>query len=376
MTMPPEFIPSATWTALGWSMLHFLWAGAVVSALFFAVERLLLRNASPGGRYVHGLACLAALAATAGLCVWDGWPERSPGSAGRGGVVAVGPAPVVGPLEPLAPDAFVRGQDLGGTAADWSGPSRSTVEEKVAAAGGAVAVLPWLWLAGSGFLMGVFVFGVFSTLRLRWGSGPCSDVASDRCRVLRRRLGLRRGVGLRQSTGVTAPVLIGIVRPVIVLPAWLASGLSPAMLEWVLLHELAHVRRWDTLVIAAQRLLEAMLFFHPAVWVASRWVDREREFCCDAFALVNNGGEDAAGYAATLAQMAGVRGGALRLPAAAMANRAVVERIRRVLDGRGRPSPGVGAGLVGAGYGVLLVLFGWVALALSAPGGFGVALVG
>jgi beta-lactamase regulating signal transducer with metallopeptidase domain len=50
----------------------------------------------------------------------------------------------------------------------------------------------------------------------------------------------------------------------------------------VLVHELAHVQRWDNAVNLVQRVVESLLFFHPAVWIVSGWVRRDREDCCDA----------------------------------------------------------------------------------------------
>ena len=81
-----------------------------------------------------------------------------------------------------------------------------------------------------------------------------------------------------------APVVIacaGIVRPLILLPPAALAGWSPEQVEMALLHELAHVRRWDNLVNLIQRIVEAALFFQPAVWIVSGWVRREREHCCD-----------------------------------------------------------------------------------------------
>ena len=68
---------------------------------------------------------------------------------------------------------------------------------------------------------------------------------------------------------VAAPVLVGIVRPMILLPPAALTGWSPDEIEMVLLHELAHVRRWDNLVNLLQRLVESVLFFHPAVWLVA-----------------------------------------------------------------------------------------------------------
>ena len=72
------------------------------------------------------------------------------------------------------------------------------------------------------------------------------------------------------------------MRPIILLPPAALTGWSPDEIEMVLLHELAHVRRWDNLVNLVQRIVESLLFFHPAVWLVSSWVRREREACCDA----------------------------------------------------------------------------------------------
>ncbi|HEX4412131.1 MAG TPA: M56 family metallopeptidase, partial [Lacipirellulaceae bacterium] len=95
-------------------------------------------------------------------------------------------------------------------------------------------------------------------------------------------LRISRRVAVAVCDRVASPVLIGIVRPMILLPPAALTGWSPDEIEMVLLHELAHVRRWDNLVNLLQRCLESLLFFHPAVWLISAWVRSEREACCDA----------------------------------------------------------------------------------------------
>ena len=79
-------------------------------------------------------------------------------------------------------------------------------------------------------------------------------------------------------------MIVGHVKPVIVLPAAVLSGLSVSQLEAILAHELAHVRRHDYLVNLAQTVIETLLFYHPAVWWVSRQV-RWREHCCDDLAV-------------------------------------------------------------------------------------------
>ena len=65
----------------------------------------------------------------------------------------------------------------------------------------------------------------------------------------------------------------GLIRPHVLLPVGLAEELSPPQLRWVLLHELAHVRRGDLWVLLLQRVVQAVYFFNPAVWLANRFID-------------------------------------------------------------------------------------------------------
>ena len=88
---------------------------------------------------------------------------------------------------------------------------------------------------------------------------------------------------------VATPVLVGIMRPLILLPAVAMGGWVPEQIEMVLLHELAHVRRWDNLVNLLQRLIESLHFFHPAVWIVSGWIRQEREHCCDRIVVAHTG---------------------------------------------------------------------------------------
>ena len=74
---------------------------------------------------------------------------------------------------------------------------------------------------------------------------------------------------------------VGIVKPMILLPVCWVLELEPDMLEAVVAHELAHVRRWDMQINFLQRLIETGLFFHPVVWWCSRRLRVEREMCCD-----------------------------------------------------------------------------------------------
>src|SRR5207245_11758159 len=108
-----------------------------------------------------------------------------------------------------------------------------------------------------------------------------------------------------RSALVEVPTLVGWRRPVALLPAGTLAGLSPAQLEALLAHELAHVRRLDYLVNLGQTTAETLLFYHPAVWWVSHRMRVEREHCCDDAAVAVCG--DAVGYARALAELEGLR---------------------------------------------------------------------
>ena len=125
--------------------------------------------------------------------------------------------------------------------------------------------------------------GVVGAERLRRASRVIDDgPIAEACARLAESLRIGRRVTVAVCERIAAPVLVGIVRPIILLPPAALTGWSPDEIEMVLLHELAHVRRWDNLVNLVQRFVESLLFFHPAVWLVSSWVRREREACCDA----------------------------------------------------------------------------------------------
>ena len=84
--------------------------------------------------------------------------------------------------------------------------------------------------------------------------------------------------------GIASPLAAGIWRPVVLVPASLITGMPPELLSALLAHELAHVRRHDYLFNLLQNVIEALLFFHPAVWWISRGVRIEREHIADDFA--------------------------------------------------------------------------------------------
>lgn len=101
-------------------------------------------------------------------------------------------------------------------------------------------------------------------------------------------LGLSVTPAVAVCAQISVPCIVGILRPVLLMPPDFVISLARQQLTWIIRHELGHIRRWDHLVNFLQLLVEALLFFHPAVWLVSRMIRAEREYCCDDLAL----GED------------------------------------------------------------------------------------
>src|SRR5437868_2939310 len=111
-----------------------------------------------------------------------------------------------------------------------------------------------------------------------------------------------RNVRLCTSEQVRVPTALGIMKPAIVIPLWVMRDLSAAELNQVVLHELAHLRRYDDWTNLAQQVVKAMFFFHPAVWWIERKISLEREMACDDAVLAET--ESPRAYAECLAHLA------------------------------------------------------------------------
>jgi beta-lactamase regulating signal transducer with metallopeptidase domain len=111
-----------------------------------------------------------------------------------------------------------------------------------------------------------------------------------------------RHVVVCTSGEVRVPTAIGFVRPAIVVPAWVMQELSSDELNQILLHELAHLRRWDDWTNLAQKVVKALFFFHPAVWWIEKRVSLEREMACDDAVIAETASPRA--YAECLAHLA------------------------------------------------------------------------
>ena len=198
---------------------------------------------------------------------------------------------------------------------DWNSPAFSPVEHPtvqvatspaIAASSVQLTTAGWgaiLWLVGAALLIGRILIGYGIVWCLRSQAqvqrdGPLCDALQQ----ARRTLDCYPKVEVAISPSIGSPMVLGILRPIIVFPADLVEKLSADKLALILMHELAHVRRWDNLTLLLHRLVAAVLFFHPAVWLCGRMLRREAEQACDDLVVCATGRSEA--YARGLAHVA------------------------------------------------------------------------
>ena len=143
------------------------------------------------------------------------------------------------------------------------------------------------WVIGASFGLLRVGHGLYRLRRLRATCTPVNpDQLDPRLFAVVAREG--RGVTLCISDAVRVPAAIGYFRPMVLLPAWTLVEIQPDELKAILLHELAHLRRWDDWTNLAQKIVKAVFFFHPAVWFIESQLTLEREMACDDVVLATS----------------------------------------------------------------------------------------
>jgi hypothetical protein len=144
-----------------------------------------------------------------------------------------------------------------------------------------------------------------------------------------------REVTLCVSDDIRVPTAIGFSQPLVVIPSWTMQELSTLELNAILLHELAHLRRRDDWTNLAQKILGALLFFHPAVWWIEKKLALEREMACDDLVLAETKSTNPRAYAeclVSLVEKSFLRRGIALAQAAVDRLRNVSLRVTRILD--------------------------------------------
>ncbi|HYK02619.1 MAG TPA: M56 family metallopeptidase [Thermoanaerobaculia bacterium] len=332
--------------AIGWALLHLVWQATIVAGILAAVLALLPRE-SANARYAAACSALAfvfAMFVTTAIRAYD--PAAAPvqTSAFEGSTVNV-------PLTKI-PAVIVAT-----AAASW----RDRAMDAVSTARQSLPTVVACWFLGVFFLSARLLVSWFRVRALTHGAVEAGSEWQSIAARLSDALGLRRAVRLLESAAVEVPSVLGTLRPVILLPASTLVGLTPAQLEMVLAHELAHIRRHDFLINLLQAFVETLMFYHPAVWWMSRRVRIERENCCDDLAVAVCG--NALQYAKALTRLEELRAGALPVVVAANGG-SLLDRIRRIAAERAEST---GTGSRWAAAVAMLAILGIALIVPSVP---------
>jgi beta-lactamase regulating signal transducer with metallopeptidase domain len=281
---------------LAWSLLYFVWQGALLGLAAFIVLRV-IQPVSASARYLVGVATLTAMLIVPVATFVSLVDQPKPFAPPMSTAAPTAPALVTGSIVADVAANPSATRTLLGAGASASASVRHTQPEAAW-----LPVVAGLWLAGVSLLSLRLLGGWILTRTLaRRAVVRVSPTIEAAASEIARRLNLHRGVAILESAAVSVPTLVGWMRPVVLLPAAALVGLSPAQLQAILAHELAHVRRHDYLINLLQSMVETLLFYHPAVWWVSSQVRAEREHCCDDLAVAVCG--DRLVYVSALAEL-------------------------------------------------------------------------
>lgn len=146
--------------------------------------------------------------------------------------------------------------------------------------------LPWLWLAGA-LLSALWFMGGYMYHRrmlLRWSYLPQGGVLTSCFELIRRDLGVRTDVGLRICKKVSSPMMLGVIRPVLLMPE---GRYTAKDLEYIFRHELLHVKRRDVWMKGLMLLVRTVHWFNPLTIVMSKGMSEDIEILCDAQVVKN-----------------------------------------------------------------------------------------
>lgn len=310
MTTIAEMLPGAWANAVGWMLVHSIWQGAIAAAITLALLRIIPTYES---RVRYTAVCAGLLLFVVATVVtfnqlYDSNKKITHPRVAEAEIIE---------FRQVALTVEPREQN-------FLSAVTSSLEEHMD-----LVVLAW----GIGFLIFSIrlAAGIFYTHRIISTSKIIKGTWEEFIQNAGRQMGLKRALRVAESARINTPMVIGFLKPVILVPVGMMSGLSTEQLETIFLHELAHVKRNDYIVNVLQSLLETIFFFNPFVWMLSKAIRREREYCCDDIVLNYHGGASA--YAHALVRLAEARltSPALALPLGTDKNQ-LLGRIRRIME--------------------------------------------
>lgn len=284
-------------------LLHFVWQGAVLWAFAYVGTRI-LRSRDPRFTYALNVAVLLLMVGSA-LALVTFALVKGPGHRR---------APLTFRTSASSTDKLHPDRDSTTEVVPVVLPAITEVEShpvvsRTSATNWQAVIVSWSPSIAAGYVFVVaglllrLAFGMWQTHLLRRTAFivECRDVLTI-AHEQAQRVGLATTPLIAWCERISVPIVTGVVRPMILLPAAFIGGMTTTQIESILTHEMAHIRRFDLWISLLQRVIELTFFFHPAVWFVSRRIDIEREKVADDVAL--RAGCEAAQYADALLHMA------------------------------------------------------------------------
>ncbi|MEM7698268.1 MAG: M56 family metallopeptidase, partial [Verrucomicrobiota bacterium] len=318
-----DFLSHDFWDTAVPALLHSLWIGAILAGLLAIILRLVPTRRS-NLRYGLGLAAQGSVVIGT-IVAWAVIDYEEPAQLPSASSQEMREVPAAQPVGDEVVESVASSERR--NRIGWS---------KLGDGAGWKPLLGWLWLFGVSAMLVRWLRALRRVGRFRRTAVPVSDrIVESSFEQLLAAMGIHRRIALVASDRISAPVFVGVIRPVIIWPLrWIGGtmGLSGDQVRAILAHELAHFRRHDYLVNLVQMLVEALLFFNPAVWCIGRQIRLEREVCCDAVAARYCEGPGA--VAASLVAVA--EWGAVPSPALGVTGGGPIKRVRRLLHPSGK----------------------------------------
>jgi beta-lactamase regulating signal transducer with metallopeptidase domain len=294
--------------ALGWMVVHSLWQ-AMVIALITGVLMLILRKKSAQVRYIVGnLALVAVFIAAVSTFYYYYSTETYARESVLSGLnidktkettTASIPNNVI--TQNIIPDPQNEGKNLVITVAkevknDAFQSNTAIFKEYF---NNNIPLIVTIWVLGMALFLLKLLSGISYTYIVRNRHNfPVDEYWVEKMEDLKTKLGIQKSIDLLESALVRSPVMVGHLKPVILFPIGVINRLNPQDVEAILAHEIAHIARHDYVFNILQSLVEALFYYHPAVWWLSTQVRNERESACDEIAIQLTG--DSIHYAKTL----------------------------------------------------------------------------
>ncbi len=277
MNMAAQIFSERLLKAIGWTILHSLWQ-AVLVALALGVLLVLLKKYSSGIRYFVAVMAQTAVLLLAAITFFSYYITVSEPA------TAMLPAPNSPEMARWAA-SFVAGDAAVSPVAEEADPW-AVMSSFIDYFNRHLPFVVTIWLLGASLLLLRFTGSVVWVQRLRhYNNRPLATAWQNKAEEIALYMGVSRAIVVLESAAVSVPVVIGHLKPVILLPLGAVSGLTPRQVESVLAHEIAHIARNDYLVNILQSVTDILFFFNPAHWWISGLVRSEREHCCDDMAV-------------------------------------------------------------------------------------------